>query len=206
MGLPDLPAPGDMWEIPPLSDASAPRPAVFLDRDGTLCEEMGYLNHISRLVIYPFAAAAVRRLNQAGLPVIVVTNQSGVSRKIFPESLISQVHERISAALGVHGARVDGYYYCMHQQSDACSCRKPLPGLIEHAVREHRLDPAKSWVIGDRYVDIELGQAVGARTILVMTGYGRGEFEWRVADSPRPPDFVADDLSAAVDCILGAKP
>jgi D-glycero-D-manno-heptose 1,7-bisphosphate phosphatase len=188
-----------------LPDANASRPAVFLDRDGTLCEEVGYLNHITRLQIFPFAAAAVRRLNQAGFPVIVVTNQSGASRKIFPESLIAQVHERLSAALASQGARVDAYYYCPHQKSDNCSCRKPLPGLVERAAREHNLNPAGSWLIGDRYVDVELGHVVGARTILVMTGYGRGEYQWRGAGTPHPPHFVAEDLAAAVDCILGAK-
>ena len=92
-----------------MPDAKALRPAVFLDRDGTICEEMGYLNHISRLHIFPFAAAAIARLNNAGLPVIVVTNQSGISRRIFPESLVTQIHTRISHELASAGARVDGY-------------------------------------------------------------------------------------------------
>ncbi len=188
-----------------MPDSNASRPAVFLDRDGTLCEEVGYLNHITRLQIFPFTAAAVRRLNQAGFPVIVVTNQSGASRKIFPESFIAQIHERISTTLAAQGARVDGFYYCPHQKSDACSCRKPSPALVERAAREHNLNPAASWMIGDRYVDVELGHAVGARTILVMTGYGRGEYQWHGANAPHPPDFVAENLAAAVDCILGAK-
>ena len=143
-----------------MPDAKALRPAVFLDRDGTICEEMGYLNHISRLHIFPFAAAAIARLNKAGLPVIVVTNQSGISRQIFPESLVTQIHSRISQELSAAGARVDGYYYCAHTKQDDCNCRKPLPGLLEQAAREHGLRLDRSFVVGDRYGDVELAHGV----------------------------------------------
>ncbi len=132
-----------------MSSPNARRRAVFLDRDGTLCEEMGYLNHISRLQIYPFAAAAVRRLNDAGWPVIVVTNQSGVARKIYPESLIAEVHARITADFAAQGARVDAFYYCPHQKSDRCACRKPMPGLIVRAAMDLGLEPQGSWMVGD---------------------------------------------------------
>ena len=104
------------------------RPAVFLDRDGTICEEMGYINHISRVHVFPFAAAAIRRLNEASVPVIVVTNQSGISRGIFPEWLVAQVHELITRELAEGGAKVDAYYYCSHVRQDNCDCRKPLTG------------------------------------------------------------------------------
>src|SRR5580658_6997150 len=107
-----------------------PRPAVFLDRDGTICEEMGYLNHISRLQIFSFAADAIARLNRAGLPVIVVTNQSGVARRIFPEALIGQVQEKLDAELAAGGARIDAFYYCPHIKDQVCDCRKPLPGMM----------------------------------------------------------------------------
>jgi D-glycero-D-manno-heptose 1,7-bisphosphate phosphatase len=185
-----------------MASANAKRRAVFLDRDGTVCEEMGYLNHLSRLRIFPTAAAAIRRLNAAGWPVILLTNQSGVSRKIFPEALVAQIHEKIAADLAVHGARVDGFYYCPHQKADRCACRKPLPGMIVRASMDHGLDPQKSWMVGDRLADLELGQAVGARTILVLTGYGRGEYEWHRAEWPRQPDRVAEDLASAVEFIL----
>jgi D-glycero-D-manno-heptose 1,7-bisphosphate phosphatase len=92
-----------------LREPTAPRPAIFLDRDGTICEEVGYLNHLSRLQIYPFATPAIRRLNQAGFPVIVVTNQSGISRGIFSESLVAEVHQRMSEELAAGGARIDAY-------------------------------------------------------------------------------------------------
>jgi len=185
-----------------LPEKKALRPAVFLDRDGTICEEMGYLNHLSRLHIFPFAAAAIRRLNQAGLPVIVVTNQSGISRRIFPESLVAQIHARLSDELSAAGARVDAYYYCAHTRQDDCSCRKPLPGLLEQAAREHGLQLDRSFVVGDRYADVELAHVVGGRGVLVLTGYGRGEYELHRQGWPRQPDLVVDGLSEAVDNIL----
>lgn len=178
------------------------RRAVFLDRDGTLCEEMGYLNHITRLHIFPFAAAAVRRLNDAGFPVIVVTNQSGVARGIFPESLIAEVHDRIRHDLAVSGARIDAFYACTHRSEDGCDCRKPGTGLLERAAREHSLALSGSWVVGDRRADVDLARNAAARSVLVLTGYGRGEFEWHMPNWPYPPDFVAEDLSSAVEKIL----
>lgn len=185
-----------------MPEAKALRPAVFLDRDGTICEEMGYLNHISRLHVFPFAAAAIAKLNNADLPVIVVTNQSGISRRIFPESLVTQIHTRISHELASAGARVDGYYYCAHTSQEDCSCRKPLPGLLEQAAREHGLRLERSFVVGDRYADVELAHAVGGRGVLVLTGYGRGEYELHREEWPRQPDSVVEDLSEAVDAII----
>jgi D-glycero-D-manno-heptose 1,7-bisphosphate phosphatase len=189
-----------------LTEINAPRPAVFLDRDGTICEEVGYLNHISRLQIYPFAAAAVRRLNDAHLPVIVVSNQSGISRGIVPESLVQETHRRITEELARHGAHLDGIYYCPHTRADQCDCRKPLPGLLEQAARAHHLDIVKSFVVGDRYGDVELAQVAGARGVLVLRGYGRGEYEYRRSEWPRQPDLVAEDLAQAVEMILETKP
>jgi D-glycero-D-manno-heptose 1,7-bisphosphate phosphatase len=184
--------------------SGALRPAVFLDRDGTICEEVGYLNHISRLQIFPFAPSAIRRLNDAGFLVIVVTNQSGVSRGLFPESLVAEVHRRTAEVLAVSQARIDGFYYCTHTRVDDCRCRKPLPGLLEQAATEHGIDLRRSFVIGDRYADVELAHAVGGRGILVMTGYGRGEYELHSDEWPRQPDWVTEDLAEAADVILEA--
>lgn len=180
----------------------SPRPAVFLDRDGTICEEMGYLNHISRLHIYPHAASAIRRLNDAGVPVIVVTNQSGVSRGFFPESLVQQVHQKITESLASSGAHLDGFYYCTHTRADECNCRKPLPGLLERAAREHAIDLGRSFVVGDRYVDVELAHAAGGRGVLVLTGYGSGDYEYHRHQWPHQPDWVLRDLDEAVSVIL----
>ncbi len=178
------------------------RRAVFLDRDGTICEEMGYLNHITRFVMYPFAATAIRRLNEAGIPVVVVTNQSGISRRIFPESLVHEIHAKMTASLEAEGAHVDGVYFCPHQKADDCECRKPLIGLIEKAARELHLEMEGSAVVGDRYADIEMAHRAGAQGIMVMTGYGRGDYELHHAEWRSQPDAVVEDLSAAVDLIL----
>jgi D-glycero-D-manno-heptose 1,7-bisphosphate phosphatase len=178
---------------------------VFVDRDGTIAEEMGYLNHVSRFHMFPFVPGAIRRLNDANLLVVVITNQSGVARGYFPETLVHAIHDRMTQQLAAENVHVDAIYYCPHSSEDRCGCRKPKPGLLERAAREHCLDLRQSFVIGDRYADIELAHRVGARGILVRTGYGQGELAWKVATWPKPPDFVAEDLAAASDWILRQK-
>lgn len=178
------------------------RPAVFLDRDGTIAEEVGYLNHASRFRMFPFAAAAIRRLNEAGLPVIVVTNQSGVGRGYFPESLVRGVNEWMTQQLAEAGTKLDAIYYCPHTSAEDCNCRKPKTGMLEHAALEHSLDLQQSFVVGDRYADMELARNVRARSILVRTGYGEGELAWHSKKWPFLPDFIAQDLTQAADWIL----
>jgi D-glycero-D-manno-heptose 1,7-bisphosphate phosphatase len=185
-----------------LAEAASLRPAVFLDRDGTIAEEVGYLNHISRFHMFPFAAQAIRRLNQAKLPVIVITNQSGVGRGYFPESLVGAVHELMTMQLAKEGAHIDALYYCPHKGDDACACRKPKPGMLERAAREHNLDLRRSFVVGDRYGDMALARSVNACSILVRTGYGQGEIQWHSAKWPAAPDFIAENLADAADWIL----
>jgi D-glycero-D-manno-heptose 1,7-bisphosphate phosphatase len=175
---------------------------VFLDRDGTIAEEVGYLNHASRFRMFPFAAGAIQRLNAAELPVVVITNQSGVGRGYFPESLVHAVHDLMKRQLAAAGAHLDAIYYCPHAGSDHCDCRKPKPGLLERAARQHNLDLRRSFLVGDRYGDVELARRADARSILVRTGYGEGEIQWHRDKWPAPPDFIADDLVAAVDWIL----
>ncbi len=185
-----------------LAEAASLRPAVFLDRDGTLAEEVGYLNHVSRFRMFPFVAAAIRRLNEAKYLAIVITNQSGVGRGYFPDSLIHAVHELMTEQLAKEGAHIDALYYCPHKGDDACACRKPKPGMLERAAREHGLDLRRSFVVGDRYGDIQLAHRVGARAIMVRTGYGEGEIQWHSAQWPAPPDFIAENLADAADWIL----
>ena len=185
-----------------MSETQLLRRAVFLDRDGTISEEMGYVNHISRFQIFPFAAEAIRQLNQAEIPVIVVTNQSGIARNIFSESLVHDIHKKMVKELAAGGAWIDAIYFCPHKSEDDCECRKPNPGLLEQAARQHALDLTASWVVGDRYADLEMAHAVGARGILVMTGYGRGEYEFHRGGWPRQPDHLAENLRDAVRHIL----
>ena len=148
------------------------------------------------------AAAAIRRLNEARLPVVVVTNQSGVGRGYFPDTLVHTVHELMKQQLSAVGAHVDAIYYCPHTSADGCACRKPKPGLLEQAAQEHGLELTRSFVVGDRYGDVELAHRVGARGVLVRTGYGVGEEAWHAEEWRAVPDFVADDLAAAVEWIL----
>jgi len=183
-------------------ERSGLRAAVFIDRDGTIVEEVGYLNHVSRFRMYPFVAAALRRLNEAGYPVIVVSNQSGIARGYFPESLVEDVTALMRKQLSEAGARIDAVYYCPHGSSDGCACRKPRTGMLERASRELGVDVQRSFVVGDRYIDIECARNAGARGILVRTGYGEGELAWHAAKWPAPPDFVAQDLADAIDWIL----
>jgi D-glycero-D-manno-heptose 1,7-bisphosphate phosphatase len=183
------------------------RVAVFLDRDGTINEEMGYINHIDRFVLMPGAAAAIRSINESDLKAVVVTNQSGVARGYFPKELIDQVHQKMSDLLEKEGAFLDGIYTCTHAPSskgelESCGCRKPKIGLMKQAARELNLDLEKSYVVGDRYKDMEMARNAGAKAILVLTGYGRGELEFLGPSSRVQADFVAKGLAEAVEWIL----
>jgi D-glycero-D-manno-heptose 1,7-bisphosphate phosphatase len=163
---------------------------------------VGYLNHLSRFRLLNGAAEAIRRLNEASLPVIVVTNQSGVGRGYFPEQLVRDVHQRLASELRAAGAKLDGVYYCPHVSADGCACRKPRTGMLQQAAQELELDLKNSFVVGDRHGDVELAHCAGARSILVRTGYGEGELAWHARNWPRQPEFVAADLSEAVEWIL----
>jgi D-glycero-D-manno-heptose 1,7-bisphosphate phosphatase len=160
------------------------------------------LNHVSRFRILPRVADSIRRLNQAGFPVIVVTNQSGVGRGYFPESLVHTVHELMTQQLEAAGAHLNAVYYCPHNSADGCDCRKPKTGMLLRAAQEHAIDLQGSFVVGDRQGDIELARRAGAQSILVRTGYGEGEYLWNAPKWKFPPDFVAADLADAVHWIL----
>jgi D-glycero-D-manno-heptose 1,7-bisphosphate phosphatase len=188
-----------------VADARVRKAAVFLDRDGTMAEEVGYLNHVDRFRMFPFTAPAVRRLKDAGLAVVVVTNQSGVARGYFPEELVREVNGRMLRELQAVGASVDGVYYCPHSSTDGCDCRKPRTGMIERAAQEHHLDIGRSYVVGDRYGDMELAFGAGCKAVFVRTGYGLGEEAWHAKEWPRKPDAMLDDLERAAEWILGQK-
>jgi len=186
------------------------KPAVFLDRDGTMIEDVGYLDALNRVDFFPWTVDAIRALNRAGFPVVVVTNQGGIARGFFTEAFVQETHRHIAARLEAGGARVDAYYYCPHHPNakvaafaQSCECRKPGPGMINNAARDLGLDPARSFVVGDTWLDIGLARAVGARGILVRTGAGAA-WEARPQDG-LAADAVVDNLAAAVSVILQCK-
>jgi D-glycero-D-manno-heptose 1,7-bisphosphate phosphatase len=182
--------------------SSSGQPAVFLDRDGTLIKDIGYLRLPGEVSFYPWSIDAVRALNRAGLRVVVTTNQSGVARGILTEPMIEEVHRHISSQIKAGGAHIDAYYYCPHHPDGElpdyrvrCDCRKPGWGMIARASADLGLDPAKSFGVGDKWIDVGAAQAAGARGILVRTGYGA------MQESEQPPDLTAD---AVVDNLVEA--
>lgn len=191
---------------------SGGRRAVFIDRDGTISEEVGYVNHVSRYRVFPFAARAVRALNEAGWLAVLVTNQAGVARGYFEEEMIGRVHGVLAAELELGGARLDAVYYCPHHPSVGeapyrfdCNCRKPRPGLIRRAAEELGIDLPRSWMVGDRYSDTELARNAGVRAAFVLTGYGRGEHEHQSHAWKHRPDLVAENLLEAVREIIRSE-
>jgi len=187
------------------------RAAIFMDRDGTVAHEVGYVNHPSRFRPFPYAVDAVRLINRSGLLAVIVTNQAGVARGYFPESLVHEVHASLRSLMEAGGARLDGIYYCPHHPSVGeppyrldCDCRKPRPGLLRRASADLGIDLTKSFVIGDRLGDLELAWSVGARGVLVKTGYGLGELVSQAPSWARQPDLVAENLLEAVERVLSA--
>lgn len=185
------------------------RPAVFLDRDGTMIEEHGYLDRLDLVTLFPYTAGAIRSLRDAGYVIVVVTNQAGVARGYFDEAFVRLVHAHLDTLLAPFGAAPDAYYFCPHHSEgtvegyrQACRCRKPRPGMIEDAVRDLGLDLARSFVVGDKWLDVGLANQAGARGILVRTGYGEAG-----ADAPPAAvhaEIVVPTLREAADYIVAS--
>ena len=183
------------------------RPAVFLDRDGTINEDVGYLDRLERLTLFPYSIDAVRLLNGAGFCVVVVTNQGGVAIGLIAETFLHTVHDVMSERFHRGGAHIERFYHCPHDPQAPieryrrdCTCRKPKPGLVLQAADELEIDLARSFVVGDKWSDVELARSVGATGILVRTGYGATQAER--PDRPRDAIVTADLIAATVQ-ILG---
>jgi D-glycero-D-manno-heptose 1,7-bisphosphate phosphatase len=185
--------------------------AIFIDRDGTLNEDIGYVSSPDRLVLFPWAAEAVRLINESGAKALIITNQSGIARGMYTEDDLDKIHSRMIELLARDGARIDAVYFCPHhpEVGDAryrviCDCRKPRPGMVNAASREHSIDLSRSFIIGDKASDIELAVNSGARGVLVMTGYGRETLahpdRW-----PCKPAIIAENLLDAVTQILDSE-
>lgn len=182
--------------------------AVFLDRDGVINEEVQYLSEPARLRLIPGAARAIQRLNRRSIAVVVVTNQAGVARGLYPESQIDVLHHALAELLSREGARIDRFYYCPHHPAEGlppyrleCACRKPQPGMLLQAAIDLELDLAHCWIVGDKASDLIVGEHTGCQAILVETGYGRQT--WSEWSESFQPCYVAHDLADAVEWILG---
>ncbi|MFV1963888.1 MAG: D-glycero-beta-D-manno-heptose 1,7-bisphosphate 7-phosphatase [Pirellulaceae bacterium] len=176
---------------------------VFLDRDGTINQEVTYLAATDQLQLIDGAALGVRSLNLAGYKVVVITNQSAVARGYLSEETLQDIHRFLQDELRIHDATLDAIYYCPHHPTEGmppyrgeCQCRKPKPGMLHRAAEELDIDLSRSFVVGDKLIDLDLGSRVGCTTVLVRTGYGC-EVEKDLDRQPVQPDFVANDLQEA---------
>lgn len=180
------------------------RPAIFLDRDGTINVEVNYLHRVIDFVVIPGVAEAIARLNHAGWPVFVVTNQAGIARGMYDVAAMEQLHSHLQEVLAQHGAHIDAFYYCPHHPdfSGICACRKPAPGMLLRASEDYGIDLSRSWLIGDSAGDIGAGRTVGCRTILVRTGYGERVERELAAGNGEQPDAIVAALPDAVALLL----
>lgn len=173
------------------------RPAIFLDRDGTLIEEVNYLHRVEDLRLFPATRETLFALKDDGYLLIVVTNQSGIGRGIYDETAMHSIHNAMQMKLdGV----IDAFYFCPHLPCDGCECRKPLTGMIQAATNDFEIDMGNSWMIGDKNVDVLAGQSAGLKTALVLTGYGLVHRETIQIQ----PEIVAADFAAAASQIVAS--
>ena len=183
--------------------------AVFMDRDGTIIDELGYLKDPNDLNIIPGAVDAIRLINRAQLKAVIVTNQSGVARGYFSEETLEKIHKRLKERLMKEGAYIDAIYYCPHHPNEGhpkyrktCNCRKPYPGMLDMAAKDLTVDLERSYVIGDKIIDMSLAHRVGAKGLLVLTGYGKDEVKLIDNGLKERPHCIAEDILEAVNWIL----
>jgi len=183
-------------------------PAIFLDRDGTINEEMGYINHPERFHVFPNVYKALKIFKEMGFKNVIITNQSGIARGYFSERLLTQIHDNLIKETRKMGAFIDGIYYCPHHPTEGidkyridCSCRKPKIGLVTRAIEDLDIDLKKSYMIGDRYKDVIFAKKLNLRSAMVMTGYGKGEYQYQRHTWKQHPDIIGDDLLAVARVI-----
>ncbi|RMH66637.1 MAG: HAD family hydrolase [Calditrichaeota bacterium] len=186
--------------------------AIFLDRDGTINEEMGYINHISRFHIFPFTFEALKVFKKCGYKLVVITNQAGLARGYFSEDVLRDVHGMLEKRARDAGVPLDKIYFCPHlpgapvkKYDRMCNCRKPKTGMLEQARDELNIDLSRSVMIGDRYKDVLFGKKMGLKTVMVLTGYGKGEYTYQKEQWKEKPDIVADNLLDAAMKICQPK-
>ena len=182
-----------------MDEKSVKNKACFLDRDGVINEEVGYIRSPEQLKVFSFAGPAIKLLNEKGIKAIVVTNQSGIGRGYFDRKTLDEIHRKLRSDLAKEGAFLDGIYYCPHHPDQNCPCRKPKAGLFLKASKDFDLDLLQCYTIGDKLTDLEAGREAGTKTILVLTGYGK-----EVLSGEEDPifDYKANDLLEAQVKIL----
>ena len=175
--------------------------AVFLDRDGVINEDRDdYVKSVAELQVFPYVPQAIRRLNEAGFEVMVISNQQGVAKGLISESDLRAIQNEITRQVSEGGGRIAAFYYCKHLAADDCACRKPKPGLLQLAARENGIDLGQTFMIGDSARDVLAGQCAGCRTVLVLSGMFKREDAERL---PYQPEHIADDLASAVEYVIG---
>ncbi|MFQ6083893.1 MAG: D-glycero-alpha-D-manno-heptose-1,7-bisphosphate 7-phosphatase [Candidatus Aminicenantia bacterium] len=184
--------------------------AVFLDRDGTINEDVGYPSNFEQIKIFPFSFEAIRKINQAGLLAIVITNQSGIGRGLLTEENLKDIHQKMKEVFFQKKAFFDAIYYCPHyynpeKSNQECTCRKPLPGMALQAAKKFNIDLSRSYMIGDKVEDIVFGQNIGAKAILVLTGYGKVSLQ-KLKERKVESFYVAENLLEAVNWLLKDVP
>ncbi len=178
------------------------RAAVFVDRDGTICFDRHYLSDPAGLELISTVVEGIRKLNEAGILVIVVTNQSGIARGKFDEKKLEEIHARLRVLLSANGARIDDLFFCPHMPDSGCRCRKPAPGMLIDAADKHDINLKKSFVIGDRMMDVEMAHRVGARAVLVPEPGDNYNVESEKRLSMETPDVQVETFIEAVNWIL----
>jgi D-glycero-D-manno-heptose 1,7-bisphosphate phosphatase len=186
--------------------------AVFLDRDGVINEEVGYLVSLDKLKIIPSAYKAIKLINESGMKAVVISNQAGVAKGLFTEEFVRETNDRLQTILSKQGAYINKFYYCPHHPTEGtepyrqiCDCRKPAPGMLLRAAQELNIDLKKSYFVGDRYRDMEAAKKAEVKGILVKTGYGSELLQddgLDKATAESKPDFIAADILEAVKWIL----
>ena len=176
--------------------------AVFIDRDGTINIDGPYLDDPDKFKMYPGVGEGVKNLKENGFKIIIITNQSGIARGYFTKDILSKIHEKMKIEFNKFDVKLDGIYYCPHHPDDNCNCRKPNVGLFKKAIKEHNIDVNKSFMLGDKILDIDAGQKIGVRTILIPEAHIREEFLSKKNEWEYSPDCVVNDFMAAVEWIL----
>jgi len=177
--------------------------AVFIDRDGTINKNTGYIDSPDRFEIYPGVAEGIKKLKDNGFKIIIITNQSGIARGFFTVENLDEIHKKMNDILAKKDVKVDAIYFCPHHPDEKCDCRKPNTALFEKAIKEHNIDTYSSYMIGDRMLDVEAGSKIGVKTVLVPEKKDMVKKE--IEESEINPDYISKDFMSGAEWIIENK-